>query len=283
MLAPVRGRDLVRFLFGECEQPIELRALRSATCDFFRVGDMAGMERFCRFHANADLGIFWGVATRDGEGGDLPHCRELPALFLEADRFDPECLARCPLPPSAVVLSGRPRGAHVYWKLREPLNLQTDATTARMLLRRLALHLDGDIAAAEPARVLRVVGTKNPKYRPMPTVSVAELRPDAVYNPGDFDEWLPTDTAVTAVGTMAWSLSEKLHPGNRNNTIYRLVRTLMLKDIPPSVIATVARTVNVEHSTNPLGETELSALMEHALRQPNRSHTRRITIEVPDA
>jgi len=175
--AAVLGRDVVRVLFGDCVHPVEFRALRIGRSAFFQVDDYVGMYRFCQEHASADLGIFWGVATRDGDGRGLRHCRELPALFIDADLLDEVRLHRFPFRPTCVVASGRPKGAHVYWKLKEPLDLQVDVERASGLLRRLAFCLDADMSAAEPARVLRVVGTRNPKYVRAPLVSVQGLSP----------------------------------------------------------------------------------------------------------
>lgn len=108
------------------------------------------------------------MATRkDGTSGALENCQHLPALFLDADfKATPEAdvrqrLEAFPLRPSLEIHSGG--GLHLYWFLREPIDLQVseERETARTLLRRLALHFESDLSAAEPARVLRIPGSSN--------------------------------------------------------------------------------------------------------------------------
>lgn len=70
-------------------------------------------------------------------------------------------LGSFPLHPTLIVASGG--GLHAYWQLKEPLVLPDQADTAKTLLRRLALFFMGDLASAEPARILRVPGTWNRK------------------------------------------------------------------------------------------------------------------------
>ena len=99
--------------------------------------------------------------------GALENCAELHALFIDLDFKDvPEAEARVrlgafPLHPTMVVASGG--GLHAYWLLKEPLVLPDEADTAKTLLRRLAHFFGGDLASAEPARVLRVPGSWNVK------------------------------------------------------------------------------------------------------------------------
>lgn len=157
----------------------ELRALPSEQRTFVKSTDTAGISRFLRAHANENL--FFGVATRkDSSSGALSNCAELHALFVDLDLKDiPEAeartkLERFPLKPSIVIGSGG--GLHVYWLLREPMDLQADAAHAKSLLRRLAVALGGDLGAAEPARVLRVPGTLNLKYNPPRSVEIESFR-----------------------------------------------------------------------------------------------------------
>ena len=102
--------------------------------------------------------------------GEPKNCQHLGAVFVDIDFKDTneaaarKRLAECPCPPSIIVESGG--GLHVSWLLKEPFELGEDAAEAKLLLRRLATHFDGDMNAAECARILRVPGTLNHKYSP---------------------------------------------------------------------------------------------------------------------
>ncbi len=115
--------------------------------------------------------VYVGIATRqDDTSGALANCLHLPALFVDLDfKTLPEAEARHRLAtarprPSLFVASGG--GLHVYWTLDTPIDLSVDAANAKTLLRRVARVLTADLAAAEPARILRVPGTLNHKYEP---------------------------------------------------------------------------------------------------------------------
>jgi hypothetical protein len=133
---------------------------------FCAPSDDAAIANFAATHRGHD--VYFGVAARrHAEGGTLADCVCLTTLFCdldfkrirEADARDG--LARCPLPPSAIVHSGG--GLHAYWRLRTPLRLPDQAALAKQQLRALATRLGADLAAAEPARVLRLPGSYNVK------------------------------------------------------------------------------------------------------------------------
>lgn len=268
-LQNVRGRDVLSAIFDPCDLGgfVDVRFLGSGVHQtFVPVADLPEIGRLCQRHAMLDA--YFGVALRDGAGGDIRHCVQSAVLHVDIDgSVDTERLRACVFPPSVIVSSGG--GLHCYWLMREAFALPMDADRVKGLDRRLALTVGGDLASAEPARILRIPGTRNRKYQPPRSVAVVEFNPESRYNPSDFEEWLPPDTAVIP-GRPTWNLAEKLPVGQRNGALYRLVRTLMLKELPVNVIDTVIRTVNSAHAEQPLGEDEVSALIDHALRQPNR-------------
>jgi len=189
----------VTALHQGCEGLCELRALPSQARTFVSLGDEATMARFA--NARAADNIYIAIATRkDTSSGALINCQHLGALFVDLDfKALPEIdarprLARFALPPSAIVQSGG--GMHVYWFLREPMTLPTDAMLAGTLLRRLAHTLGGDLNAAEPARVLRLPDTLNRKYTPPRRVALELVDAERRYNPSDFDEVLPPRAAA---------------------------------------------------------------------------------------
>ena len=173
------ARYFLRWLFAGCNGLIETRCLPSKECRFWGLDQMRDLGRYLDT-ARTSEDVYFGVATRrDETSGKLSNCLHLPALFADVDfKRTPEDeardrLAQCPQPPSAIVRSGG--GLHLYWKLAAPLDLQTDASRAKMLLRRLARALGADAAAAEPARILRVPRTVNHKYGPKRPVVLESL------------------------------------------------------------------------------------------------------------
>ena len=184
-------------LHGGCEGRADLRFLPSRVQIFTnrRPGDaMLSAQRHAHEH------IYAGVATRkDDSSGDLANCLHLPALFSDIDfKTSNETVARrlleeFPFPASIVVHSGN--GLHVYWLLDEPIDLTdiANCTRAKTLLRRLAYHFHGDLAAAEPARILRIPGTPNHKYTPARPVTLERCDDARLYSLDDLDEFLPPE------------------------------------------------------------------------------------------
>src|SRR5262249_5814717 len=122
---------------------IEFRALPSRTKAFVPPGDDGQVEQFVADHAHEH--VFVGVATRiDQTSGALSNCRHLRAIWIDFDVKNApktaleKSLHTFPLKPSAAVSTGG--GWHLYWMLREALDLQVPADRACVsrLLRRLA-------------------------------------------------------------------------------------------------------------------------------------------------
>jgi len=139
--------------------------------------------------------IYFGVAARrsDATSGGLEHCCHLAVLYVDIDfkitakEIIDMLLSNFALTPSAIVNSGG--GLHVYWFLVEPFALPTDGACAKALLRKLAIALQADITAAEPARILRVPATFNYKYDPPRPVNL-EAFAGATYSLADFEDVL---------------------------------------------------------------------------------------------
>src|SRR5262249_35234564 len=148
-------------LYAETTGLLELRPLPSGAQVFCHWNDEPTITACIENHCAEN--IFFGVAKRrDDTSGALENCVQLTTLFVDQDfKTTPESearrkLAECPWPPSIIVESGG--GLHVYWLMRESLDLTVEAERSRDLLRRLAHLLGADMSAAEPARILRVPG-----------------------------------------------------------------------------------------------------------------------------
>jgi AAA domain-containing protein/primase-like protein len=265
--------DFFAALFPFDEDHVELRALPSTARTFVALGsDLDAVDDFVREHR--DENVYFGVASRrHATDGTLQNCRLLVVLFSDFDfKTTPESVVRAqlvkfPLPPSLIVRSGG--GLHVYWLLREPLELPDDFARTKDLLRRLALHLGGDLGSAEPAHVLRVPGTRNFKYTPPRAVTVEALDPERRYNPSEFDDLLPAEP-VAERGAPFTMPDEPLAEGEgRNNALYRLIRSLKAKHIS---VAAITAAVDAENARfrPPLPGDELRTLLHHALTQADR-------------
>src|SRR5437773_9710282 len=166
----VRVRDFVAIVFDGLDGFANVRTLPPVEQAFVRLQDADALEAFVKPRRDR-ANVYLGVAVRRPVGdGSLANCGHLPALFADLGFKDSsEAEARRQLEsfgirPSIVVQSGG--GLQSWWLLKEPIDLQHEAVRAKALLRRLALSLHADLAAAEPARVLRLPNTFNLKYQP---------------------------------------------------------------------------------------------------------------------
>lgn len=149
-------------------------------------------------YTRAGQDVYVGLAPRLGRtGDDQRRYAPLCMLWADLDRarsvdkldlFEPE--------PTAVVLSGGVDGdtpkRHTYWRLTEPL----PADRARGHLRRLAAHLEADMASTDAARVLRVPGSR---HHGTGRVAVLERFTGEAHTLADLTGDLP-DTAPVRVG-----------------------------------------------------------------------------------
>lgn len=257
---------------------VEFRALSAgqvAARGFYSPRDFAGIEEVLRLHGDKDL--FVGVATRRKPGdGSLANCSQLFALFADIDfktssETDArERLARFALKPSITVGSGG--GWHVYFLLRELLDLQGDADRARSLLRRLAHALGGDLAAAEPARVLRVPGTLNFKYTPPRRVLIETFDSERRYNVSELDDLLPEEPEGDGRGkrfTLPDEIAET-DPG-RNNLLYRFGRKLKCVGLTEGEISDALGAANAARCRPPLPREKVEKIARHAATQGDRA------------
>ena len=171
---------------------LELRAFRDGrpTTAFFPVGP-GGYARAARWAQDlrATHDVYAGVLPRvrnDGHAAAVPLAQWLFADVDQGDGADyhPMALLRMSgLPePTMVVRSGSRWSRHLYWRLKDPVPLASDADRERYkgVLRRIVMALGGeapgahaDRACADVARILRLPGSQNHKWRP-PTRCVLE-------------------------------------------------------------------------------------------------------------
>jgi hypothetical protein len=178
-------------LYKHCEGLIEFRPLPSGERQFFELNQKDQMDQFCRQHSASDL--YFGVATRDGKGGGKDNIVNFSAVWCDADfkNIDREALHKrlnqFVFFPSLIVSSGG--GAHLYWLLKEPAT-KDETGTLEEANRRIAAALCGDFNSIDAARILRIPGTKNRKYKPPRICKVTQLN-NFYYALDDFLDILP--------------------------------------------------------------------------------------------
>jgi len=112
-------------------------------------------------------------------------------------------------PPTMLIASGTPGHLHAYWQLRHQyLNAQIERAN-----RQLALHLGGDLASVDIARVLRPPGTLNHKHQPSAPVELVSHRPAVRYSLAELTAGLPVPRpAIPQVGATRRRLSVAADP-----------------------------------------------------------------------
>ena len=175
----------------------------------------------------------------------------------------------CPCQPSIVIASGG--GWHCYWLLKEPLDLSTERNEAYRHLQGLAAAVGGDPASAEPARILRLLGTVNHKYDPPRKVAVEACDPDRRYTPEEFD-WLPVTVEEPGATRAELDLSTPVPVGSRNATLYRVGRSQRAHKVPDAAIASTLRAMNHDSTVveTPLPKQEVETIIRNVTGQPNR-------------
>lgn len=275
------AHDYLTAIYDGCDGLIEFRALPGARQCFARLADLDAMRAFAREHAGQNL--YHAMATRrDASSGTLANAAHLPCLYSDLDirndkhptaPTEPDArasLARCALPPSIVVHSGG--GLYPMWLLREPTDLRESGEVPRAydLLRRLAAYLSADASAAEPARILRLPGTRNHKYTPARTVTIETFEPERRYHLSEIDEWLPTIPRAQTHQAAAEDGPRTYGAGERNAALYRLARSNKSKGISESASLDMLRVFNQAHCEPPHDDAEVQRANHEAYRQGDR-------------
>jgi hypothetical protein len=193
--------DLLKTITKPTDAAVELRAMSNGRVTgrcFART--VREITSFVNDYSTCNL--YFGVAARQPEAydGSISSCRYLACLFVDLDfkltgpQAAETALNSFALAPSVVIESGG--GLHPYWLLSQSFALPAEAERAKALLRKLAIKLGADLAAAEPARILRIPSTLNYKYSPPRPVKLLSFEGHS-YRVEQFEQLL---TQVTDVG-----------------------------------------------------------------------------------
>jgi len=255
-------------LYQFSEGKLELRALPSRKQAFFDFEDISAINVFCS--DNQDDNLYFGVATRDGQGGTKGNIVHIPCVWADIDFKDTprkiiaDRLDKFPYQPSVIIRSGG--GIHLYWFLKEPAEKE-DIPQVEDVNRRIAHELGGDLNACDAARVLRMPGTVNHKY-PAPC-EIAQHN-DVYVELNDFLSILPEvpdqKEELTPDKSNNW-LSEAMKgvsSGQRNATATKIAGYWINK-LSPGDVLTIMAGWNQRNSP-PLSEQDLRTVVKSVSR-----------------
>ncbi len=224
--------------------------------------------------------IYFGVATRDGEGGGKENLVEIPALWVDLDlkntsvETTEERYRDFPLEPSIVVETGG--GYHLYWALRKP-STKEEVFLVENYLDRLASFFGGDQGATDASRILRVPGTLNvkPEYNPPRPVVIRKLDPSLEYNLIDFDFLPQAESQERALSTgqllPGWQdeLLNGVPEGKRNAIGTRLAGRLFAMGHSEAEVLIFLQAWN-QRNAAPLPDRELEEIVKSIARAHGR-------------
>jgi hypothetical protein len=269
MTARVPTRAFLTHLFRDCDGVVEVRALPSGRRVFVAIGDWSALAPFVTAESRQRQTVAVGIATRrDASGGGTDNCLALPAVWADLDH--PPAVARRILetfvfPPSTVVASGF--GLHAYWRLREAVDLTSpDLHRAASVLRRLAGLLDGDLAATDLARVLRLPGSINTKYGAPRVVEILQDE-DRVVDVSELDDLLPAEVAHR--GELVFN--DLIPTGERNDRLFLFARSLRWHGVDLPRLARYVHEHNQAKCRQPLPEADVNTIVKSAWTLPFRT------------
>jgi hypothetical protein len=121
-----------------------------------------GVEAVMRLRENHE--VFIGINPRTDRVGTAACVARSWCLLADCDSPEAVELLRRFQPRPSIVVASSPGHMHAYWPLRHAI----DPEWARRANLRLAHALAADTACADPARVMRAIGSVHRKQQPMP-------------------------------------------------------------------------------------------------------------------
>ncbi len=178
--------------------------------------------------------IYFGVNPRAGRGGTKSNIQSCSHLWADLDECSVDDARthwqRIGIEPSLIIDSGH--GVHLYWKLRERIDLQDDARRVQLegLLKNFYADLDSD-STQDVTRLLRLPGFLNVKREPVPC-RIVEYHANLNFDLADFSAWQPDaerigDSANTSKQLSAASLPTSVTAFSSDSIDMRRVRGLV--------------------------------------------------------
>ena len=187
-------------------------------------------------------------------------------LYLDIDRDFEAATSKIRqsvlVPKPHFILKSSPGKGYAIWCVKDisPANQE-------QILRALVQEFNGDPAAAEMVRVLRLPGFINCKYETKPVVEIIESNFDGKdYVESDFHLNPPTTTAPKP----PFQSPERIPDGERNDTLHKLASSLRAKGLSDGAVRAAVAAENDAKCDDPLDESELNALLDSALKPEHR-------------
>ncbi len=230
-------KEFLETLYGYCEAgTLCLRSLPSKSQVFIPFNDYAEIKSYCLEHIEEN--VYFAVATREG-GGTKKHIVEIPAVWIDIDFKDispvkaKRALWDFQIRPTLMVESGG--GYHAYYKLKEPATKE-DIPDIEKVNKTLAALLNGDPAAVDASRILRMPVTANVKYDPPKAVKVVYHDAKLEYDLPDLISICESTSIIgksghaklksTQTSTLSTSVHIDLHEGHRDNSLFHIANSL---------------------------------------------------------
>jgi hypothetical protein len=250
---------------------------------------MHGIDQYCERYDHTN--IYFGVGTRNGDGGTKAHLVNIPCVWADIDfktlpiDVAREKIAHFPLKPSIIVSSGG--GIHAYWLLKEPVGY-SDTESVEDVNRRIQAHIGSD-DVHDASRILRVPDTVNrkPEYNPQPICKVLRDN-DFYYNIEDFLEILPkaqeskrgTNPDKKSSGWLVEAMKgidKSQTPEKSRNVTGTKIAGYFINKLPQQDVLTILRTWNINNKP-PLDENELKTIASSVSRYSDVSTKSRVDI-----
>ncbi len=131
-------------------------------------------EIITRIKTLPNVNVYVGAVPRVRKNGRAEDVERQWTLWADCDSENAVKRLRAFKPRPAIVAKTSPGRMQGLWPLKEAV----DPLWGRKANRRLAYHLSSDMAATDPARILRAIGTRNHKHRPPAVVTCARAEPE---------------------------------------------------------------------------------------------------------
>lgn len=218
---------------------------------------------------------FIPAALRPGVNGRARNEDVAQTTVLWADVDDPSVAespyGRCGSCPPGVIVITRPgpeRRVHLYWGLTAPV---TDRETIRRLNRQIAAKVGADMAATNPARLMRVPGTTRwpTEKKPVGPHQLQAWGDGDAYSLREIEISFPSRAQKRDYGLLLgdprkWShfFVEPVREGERNSKLMSLAGKLIRCRLDPLLAHDLVQSANACYVDPPLDEDEVTKLVD---------------------
>jgi len=230
----------LRTLFGRCSKGyVEIRTMTRDSKVTNQKWYPVGASKIPNLSSSEH--VYVGVATREENKGTKSDLVQFPAAWTDIDFKDIDRaevdrrIEASPVKPSMIVESGY--GYHMYYIFGEALQ-NNEASRVEDINKRLAEYFGGDVRSIEAARILRLPGTNNIKYKDPRPVTMKSIN-DMTYNINDFDSFPQVQAQGQVIDfpvakTEDWYtrvLREGVSEGERHASLIKLASHYLNADI----------------------------------------------------